>query len=380
MRRFVKLGLRGLTAFLAVTLLVALGWAHDEHDPEFRGVTVKVRTGSFLAEQAASAGKVSGQGSMRFRVLATASELPEAAIKVLTNAHGGFAVDRRERHGEVYFALPGAGILRISSDLKTIDLLDTSPKMKDVNLHNANIWYAPDGTPYLVFAANDAGKVFTTTLSGKLVATLDVPNLNDDFDIPEVNQFYAAGGKFAPTGVAELDGLYYVTTGYSFLDYVLTAQILKMHPFTVAWGDLAFGGRGDAPGQFNTAHAVQVDRDGKSLDIADRAHSKIDHFTRYGQYLSSLHLPNGALPCDLQYCDQYMIVPCLDGPDRSKGGPIYILKNNKIISAIFPKDDLGLQNFKHVHSAALRKIGNKYYIIALAWNPGDFAILEQVTD
>jgi hypothetical protein len=39
-----------------------------------------------------------------------------------------------------------------------------------------------------------------------------------------------------------------------------------------------------------------------------------------------------------------------------------------------------LQNFKHVHSAALRKIGNKYYIIALAWNPGDFAILEQVTD
>jgi hypothetical protein len=28
----------------------------------------------------------------------------------------------------------------------------------------------------------------------------------------------------------------------------------------------------------------------------------------------------------------------------------------------------------------LHKVGNKFYIIAQAWNPGDFAILEQVTE
>jgi hypothetical protein len=43
-----------------------------------------------------------------------------------------------------------------------------------------------------------------------------------------------------------------------------------------------------------------------------------------------------------------------------------------------PKEDLGLENFKHVHNAVLREYNNKLYIIAQAWNPGDFAILEQV--
>ncbi len=60
--------------------------------------------------------------------------------------------------------------------------------------------------------------------------------------------------------------------------------------------------------------------------------------------------------------------------------PIYILQDQKIISAIFPKDDLGLANFKHVHNAVLRKVGDKFYIIAQAWNPGDFVILEQVSE
>jgi len=56
------------------------------------------------------------------------------------------------------------------------------------------------------------------------------------------------------------------------------------------------------------------------------------------------------------------------------------LENDKLISTIMPKEDLGLTNFTHVHNAVLHKVGNKYYIIAQAWNPGDFAILEQVTD
>src|SRR5437899_4452580 len=44
------------------------------------------------------------------------------AQKVLVNAHGGFAVDRRPGHDETYFALPGAGILQISADLKIINM------------------------------------------------------------------------------------------------------------------------------------------------------------------------------------------------------------------------------------------------------------------
>ena len=51
---------------------------------------------------------------------------------------------------------------------------------------------------------------------------------------------------------------------------------------------------------------------------------------------------------------------------------------DKLISTIMPKEDLGLKNFQHIHNAVLREYGNKLYVIAQAWNPGDFAILEQV--
>ena len=33
---------------------------------------------------------------------------------------------------------------------------------------------------------------------------------------------------------------------------------------------------------------------------------------------------------------------------------------------------LGLANFKHIHNAVMREYGNKFYVIAQAWNPGDF--------
>lgn len=378
MMRFTK------CVWTSLLLLLAVSWHAlplRAHDPRHSGLRqVSGTEGAAPGQNTISPSKLSGQGAMRFRVLYTSSELPEAALKVLTSAHGGFAIDRREGRGECYFAFPGAGILQISADLKRIQSLNTPAEMKDVNLHSATLWTAPDGTPYLVFAANDAGKVFTTTLEGQLVSTLNTPTAEDDFDNPTVNNYFVGGGNFAPTDVEELDGLYYVTTGYSNLDFVLTARILRLNPFKAVWHPLAFGGRGTGQGQFGTAHGITVPPGTHWLDISDRPNSKIDRFTRYGQYLSTLKMPNGSLPCDINFCENYAIVPCLDGPDRRKGAPIYILEGQKIISAIFPKDDLGLANFKHVHNAVLRKIGDKFYIIAQAWNPGDFVILEQVSE
>ena len=72
---------------------------------------------------------VTGQGALRFRVLVTSASLPEAARKVLTSAHGGFAVDRRPGKGDTYFALPGAGILRVNADMEHITLVQTSPEI-----------------------------------------------------------------------------------------------------------------------------------------------------------------------------------------------------------------------------------------------------------
>jgi hypothetical protein len=160
---------------------------------------------------------------------------------------------------------------------------------------------------------------------------------------------------------------------------VLTAR-LSFQPFRSAWHDLAFGGRGTGPGQFGTGHGITVPPGTKRLDIADRPNSEIDRFTRYGHYLSTLRMPLGSLPCDIFYLGKYAVVGSLDGADHSKGAPIYILENDRLISTIMPKEELGLANFKHIHNAVMREYGNKFYVIAQAWNPGDFAVLEQVTD
>ena len=64
---------------------------------------------------------------------------------------------------------------------------------------------------------------------------------------------------------------------------------------------------------------------------------------------------------------------------RWLGGEMWgYLEDDRLVSTIFPKDDLGLVNFKHIHNAVLREARGKLYIIAQAWNPGDFAVLEQV--
>jgi hypothetical protein len=317
---------------------------------------------------------------MRFRVLVTADKLPEEAKKVLEKAHGGFAVDRRPGKGQAYFALPGAGILRVSSDFQTVDLIPTDPSMKDTNMHNAAIWYAKGGTPFLIFPGNKVGKVFTTTLDGKLVNTLSTPTANDEFAAPEAHDYFRGAGRFVPTDAEQMDGLYFISTGYSPLDFVLTARVMGTSPLRVLWNDLAWGGKGKAHGQFDTGHGVTVVPEKKRVDIADRPNSRIERFNRYGRYLQTVSLPSGSFPCDISYLDQYAVVGALHGPDRSKGAPIYVLENDRLISTIMPKEELGLVNFKHNHNAVMTKANGKYYIIVQAWNPGDFAILEQVTD
>ena len=321
---------------------------------------------------------VTGNGKMRFRVLYTSDHLPEEARNVLVNAHGGFAVDNREGQGETYFALPGAGIFQISADLKSVRLLPTPEEVKAANLHSTAVWYAPDGQAFLAFASNNHGKIFTTTLDGKLVATLNAPTPQVEFDQPEVNDYFLGRGNFVPTGVDHLEGCYYVTTGYSNLDYVLTARVVNTDPFVVEWSDLAFGGKGTEAGKFSTAHAITVPPGKRRLDVTDRPNSRIERFTRQGHFRAMLKMPAGSLPCDIDYLDEYAVVACLDGPDKTKGAPIYILENDQLVSTLMPKEDLGLANFVHNHNAVLKKLQNRYYIIAQAWNPGDFAILEQI--
>jgi hypothetical protein len=333
---------------------------------------------AFTAVGAHAQGKTTGDGDFRFRVFQTSEILPPEAREALPRAHGGFAVDRREGKGEAYFALPGAGIIQISPDLRSTRLIPTPDEVKNTNLHNTAIWYDTEGTPFLSLPANDAGKVFTTTLDGNLVHTLEQPAPDFSFDEPVVNEYFAKNGKLVPTDVVYLNGLLYITTGYSALDYVLTAYVGSTDPMRARWHDLAFGGKGDQPGQFGTGHGITISPDMRRIHVADRPNSEVDGFTRFGHYRETLKLPEGSFPCDIDFAGGYTVVGCLHGPDRSKGAPIYLLKDGELISTLMPKEDLGLEKFTHVHNATLRILNGRVYILAQAWNPGDFVILEHV--
>lgn len=356
--------------------------AHPGHDRDSNEhthpIVIAQNQSAPTTTPAKSSPGVSGEGELKFKLLYKGDHLPAEAVAVLTKAHGGFAYDKRPGKGEVYFGLPGAGIIKISSDLSSTSLLPTAPEMKDTNLHNAGIWYGDDGASYLIFPGNDVARVFTTTLDGALVNTLDAPAADYKFDSPTVNTYFSSGGKFVPTDVVELGGMYYITTGYSNLDFVLTAKVGAAQPLTVAWNSFAFGGKGKGPGEFGTGHGITVTPDNALISVADRPNSEIDLFTPDGKYQSTVSLPAGSLPCDTFYSEGYVTVGCLEGPDKAKGAPIYLLKDDKIVSTVMPKEDLGLENFAHIHNAIMIKVKGKLYIIAQAWNPGDFAVLEQV--
>lgn len=375
-RRRMMYGLMGLAG---MTRSMAAQHSHHHH-----GTTGRNTPQAFVAPPGAVDDKapgVTGEGDLKFKLLYASDHLPPEAQKVLVKAHGGFAVDRRHGKGETYFALPGAGILRISSDLKTVDLLDTTEEMRSVNLHDTNIWYAKDGTPYLVLPANGEGRIYTSTLDGKMVHRLDAPTTAVNFKSENVQKYFEnPKNKFAPTAVEFLEGKYYVADGYCNLDTILTAMVRTGEKFDVWWNsDLSFGGRGTEIGKFGTGHGITRMPGIARLNVADRPHNRFERFTPEGQYVNLMETPKGSLPCDINYLDhKYSVVPALEGPDKKKGAPIYVLEGDTIVSTLMIKEDLGLPNFTHVHNAAIRKIGHKFYIMALAWNPGDFAILEQV--
>src|SRR5207245_707595 len=103
--------IKALACVLAILFGIGLAVVSaDAHDPRSLATSPKPAQATPATNvPTIPAPGISGQGLMRFKVLYTSDLLPEDAKKVLTSAHGGFAVDRREGRGETYFALPEIG-------------------------------------------------------------------------------------------------------------------------------------------------------------------------------------------------------------------------------------------------------------------------------
>ena len=53
--------------------------------------------------------------------------------------HGGFAVDTRTGYGQVYYGMPGLGIMRIDADLQTQVVISLPDDLKPLNFHSTKI-------------------------------------------------------------------------------------------------------------------------------------------------------------------------------------------------------------------------------------------------
>jgi hypothetical protein len=115
--------------------------------------------------------------------------------------------------------------------------------------------------------------------------------------------------------------------------------------------------------------------------FADRKNSRLESYTSTGRYVAGLAMPAGSLPCSVDYHDRFALVACLRGPGDSTPAPIYVFEDGNLISELNIGRDLGLDGFTHIHNAVFRVNldadgSERVFVLAYAWNPGNFAVLE----
>ena len=192
---------------------------------------------------------VTGQGDFIFswdKVLTAA--FPEGAISFEKRMHGGFNEDPET--GIVYTGIPGYGLCSISSDLTKWTTIGTDQRLKD-NIHGI-VFFVHKGEKFLALA-QEGKRILVLNLDGKIISEILKPTGNE-FNSDKVNKFFASeDSNFGVTDVTYLDGLIYAAHGYSKGDFILT---IEENNGIWSWSDLAWGGKGDMSGQFQTAHGI----------------------------------------------------------------------------------------------------------------------------
>ncbi len=355
---------------MALFLLTGLDLAAEEKKKKKKGSKPKPSPMTFEEVQAGmkeTVGKQSGQGDFIFTYdhdltsVFSFSDDPEKNLALQRSLHGGFAVDRRKGKGELYFFVPKVGIVRVSADLKSKKIINDSPEIKDKQkFHNCSIFYDHEDKGYLAFPGNKTAVVYITDLDGKVIHRLKEP---------KHNAYFQEGGNFSPTDTAFANGVLYVATGYSKGDYIITAD-----PFKGKWTKQYFGGKGKGDGQFQTGHGITTHHHSKTLHVADRMSSRGQSFDFSGNFQDKYGLSRGDRPCDIDFHPDdpsLSLVGCLNGP-------IYVLKDQRVVSKVQAKVELNIPQSQKIHNAIFHVIDGKTYIIAQSWAPGSIFVLKQI--
>jgi len=189
--------------------------------------------------------------------------------------HGGFAEDPDT--GMIYTGIPGFGLCRISADLSKWERIGSDERLETGNVHGLCV-FKHSGYSHIAVADNIGSRVLILDMEGEVEQVLASP-VGGEFNSTEANAYYSTAPKqqnpwqqpFAPvfgvTDVTYLDGRLYVVTGYCDGDFVLSAEY-EHTSGEWEWGPVAWGGKGDKPGQFQTAHGITAH--GDCLYVANR--------------------------------------------------------------------------------------------------------------
>ncbi|RAJ12283.1 NHL repeat-containing protein [Arenibacter echinorum] len=295
---------------------------------------------------------------------------PKDAHEFEPGMHGGFNEDPET--GIVYTGIPGYGLCAISPDLTKWSTLGTDQRLKD-NIHGI-VFFVHKGKKYLA-VAQEGKRVLVLTLDGTIVSEVLKPTGNE-FKFAEANEFFGSkDSNFGVTDVTYLNGTLYVAHGYSAGDFVMT---IKEKNGVWAWGKLAWGGKGDNPGQFQTAHGIYAHEN--HILVANRAAGQVVKFTKKGKFIETFNdIPEGSLVCNVSYKSEHYFLNALSAIGEQKSAPIYVHTGEKLLSTIVAGDlDIPvLTNIHQVWPHIVTENGSKQlYLLVHGWNKGKFAVLK----
>ncbi len=337
---------------------------HNHHDGEAVPTTTTKDNTPFKLK--------TGQGDFVFSYdEKLTAALPMDARAFEPDMHGGFNEDPET--GIIYTGIPGYGLCSISPDLKKWEKLGSDERLKD-NIHGI-VFFIHKGKKQLAVAQNGK-RILVLNLDGTIVSDILKPK-GIEFDFVPTNDFFKSkGSNFGITDVTYLDGIIYAVHGYSKGDFVLT---LEEKDGSWDWGKLAWGGKGNAPGQFQTAHGVYA-HDGHIL-VANRAAGQVVKFRKDGAFVEMFtDIPEGSLVCNVSYKTEHFFFNALTALGDMKSAPIYAHTGKKLVSTIIPGDlDIPvLTNIHHVwpHQVTLEDGTKQLYLLVHGWNKGKYAVLK----
>ena len=314
---------------------------------------------------------VTGQGEFIFSFdQGLTDAFPKDAYEFEPKMHGGFNEDPET--GIVYTGIPGYGLCSISPDLTKWNIIGTDDRLKD-NIHGI-VFFIHKGVKHLA-VAQEGKRVLVLTLDGTIVSEILKPAGNE-FKFAPANEFFSsADSNFGVTDVTYLKGTIYVAHGYSEGDFVMT---IKEKNGVWSWGKLAWGGKGDNPGQFQTAHGVYAHD--KHVLVASRAAGQVVKFTKKGKFVETFNdIPEGSLVCNVSYKTEHFFMNALSAIGEQKSAPIYVHTGEKLVSTIIPGDlDIPvLSNIHQVwpHFVETENGSKQLYLLVHGWNKGKFAVL-----